>query len=171
MSLLWITVGQLQSLRGYSPDTAIVISSEQLDFGDVESQSDFVHPVLIRNRSSKEVQITGFKTSCDCTSVQPDKFVLAPRTERQVSFRMNLGVRPAIHAGKMEYPFQVHFAPMVDGQSSRQNWLLSGRVLRKLVANEPEVWLGSRSYESSGQLSRVVRVTSRMPLDLSLIHI
>jgi hypothetical protein len=54
------------------------VAAKELAIGDVWLSEKLRHTLTIRNSSKEEVHITGFDTSCSCTSVAPAKLVLAP---------------------------------------------------------------------------------------------
>jgi hypothetical protein len=161
--LTWFVIGH--RVTDLPDSAALEIAPSQLDLGVVEACSEYVHRISIRNKSSHRIALTGFNTSCNCLEVRPTSFSIDAGVENEIALRLNLQSRPESFPGQMEFPFKVYVTPTVNGLPSQRNWMIHGKVSRLVVADEPEVWVGTRVAGDSFTPVRSVRVRCREPLE------
>jgi hypothetical protein len=61
-----------------------------LNFGRIWFQSNFDHPIVVRNKRNRSVSVNRIITSCDCTSVRPASFELQAGEELTITVAIDL---------------------------------------------------------------------------------
>ncbi len=106
------------------------VTPESLDFGKVDSTTDFPWKLRVTNVSSRTVQVSDIRASCGCTKVTPSNFDMEPGETRDVELRMNLLLTRKIGAKGLVSPIEVKISPIIFGARIQQApWTLEGRVL------------------------------------------
>ncbi|MCL4205384.1 MAG: DUF1573 domain-containing protein [Pirellulaceae bacterium] len=108
--------------------TGIEIREGDLDLGDVWIVSKHQHSALLKNASRLALQIEGFYTSCQCTSVYPEQIHLAPGAESLVQFTFDLSATVPVNWADGA-PFEIDVRPVISGDGTTiPAWSFRGRA-------------------------------------------
>ena len=64
--------------RRHAVTRTLYVESEHLDLGNVWSRTHFEHVLPLSNHTTSPLQITQFRTSCNCTSITPSSPSISP---------------------------------------------------------------------------------------------
>ncbi len=71
----------------------LTISASCLDFGEVWEDSQFKWVVSLENRSTQELVIDGFGSTCTCTDISPNSLVIPPGKARDLHLTIDLTMK------------------------------------------------------------------------------
>jgi uncharacterized protein DUF1573 len=143
----------------------IAVAADALDFGEVWSQKSFEWTLPLVNTSDSEIEVLEIRTSCNCTSVEPEAFVLGPGERLPVHVTLNLmesdrelGVEPV-------RDFSVELLPLtrtvLPGQLA---WELRGTVRSPLYVSGRVIDFGEHLVVGSSYEPQTVKVRCNTPI-------
>ena len=111
------------------PGPLLTVDSASLDFGEVWVQDDFQWTLPIHNPTNRDVRVVGFKTSCGCTSVEPDSFTVPAQGIYRARLHLNLTSKIPERAAMPTRDFDVQIAVAVAGARKSSNfWTVRGKI-------------------------------------------
>lgn len=154
--------GRLISSSG--PDfrhSVLSVPPDMLDFGEAWVQPDFAWTLPVTNTSSHPVEVAKIVTSCSCTSVEPEAFVVDVGETVPVHLTLDLR-KQAPEGGEPMRRFEVTIAAVVADSDSRIEWSLSGVTKSRIEVTPGSIALG-RWSEREQPTPRVLRVSLLQP--------
>lgn len=82
--------------------------------------------LAVTNTSDVPIEVVDIRTSCACTEVDPDKFLLEGKAHRRITLRIDL-TRSANQVNTLSVPFETVLRPLMKDDSSTE-WSVTGRV-------------------------------------------
>ncbi len=87
--------GQLESLRVAARSSQIVVSTSQVDFGEIDQGNGPVSATIdVRNEGSAPLEIYRVSTSCGCTTATMDQSPIEPGASRPLTIQFDPMVHP-----------------------------------------------------------------------------
>jgi hypothetical protein len=78
VNLGWLTIAVfLERDEQFLGHSWLKVAPKQLDFGDVWMRDRFEWPITFANETRSPVVVDTIRTSCSCTTVRPNRFVVA----------------------------------------------------------------------------------------------
>lgn len=148
-----------------APVHELWVPPDRLDFGSASPQEEFRWTFPVINRSCRDIEIVGFRPSCQCTAVEPKTLRIPPGESR--SLRLALNLMPASEADLESpiRPFAVTVQPIFKGGWPRQDgWQVTGVVRNPYVVSPPFVNFGDSLVEGHDFGSRTVEVRCEEPI-------
>lgn len=124
-------------LTGLSKRCPLELLEARAPLPDLWDQMEGELALTLRNRGEAPLSITGFVADCNCVTLEPSRFTLAPGGEQRV--RATLALRFPSTATAGTAPAQFRLVPLVEGWTRDQvpRWDLRG-VLRRAFADLPD---------------------------------
>jgi hypothetical protein len=128
------------------PVAQLWIPPDALNMGTIWEDGQFAWTVPIENREASAVEVESFGTTCNCLSIQPESFVLAPGERRQLQMRINL-TSQVKETGEVAVGLwaQVKKEDRKPGEPLGPEWQIVGQVRRVLKFNRRPWYLGQHS--------------------------
>jgi hypothetical protein len=143
----------------------IVVDATTLNFGSRAEGESFSWSVPIENHSIRPVSISEFKTSCDCSSVEPSHLDLSPgqRGTLRLNIRTRLG---AVDSQSSRYSIEVRgFSRTSDGPRLELFTRIAGRTQHTLNVQPSRLSYSSGLSVGQTSIARQFRVFSAIPID------
>lgn len=139
MCVLWRDV---RTWGGVSTNTGrdkarLYVPPEALDFGDAWLQKEFVWCLPLRNATGRDIYITKFRTSCNCSVVAPESLIVPAHGTGTVRLQIDLTYGNGFRFARR---FQSGIvASTLDAEPSVYHWVLSGRIKSMVALSEPVI--------------------------------
>jgi hypothetical protein len=141
------------------------VAANSLNFGEVWENAEFVWVLPIENRSTQEVRITDFSSSCNCSKIEPRSLTIPSGELRKVVLTLDLtAAKTADEYRKAIRDFEVSIAPRCEAAATPLSWTIWGRVRVPFVFEQPRLDLGRHSELAQPLLPRTVALTGLVPL-------
>jgi len=134
--VLWM--GTVWRVRSESA-LALHVAPESLDVGEVWETDAFEHVFEITNSSSRPVRIESIGASCECHSISPQSFTIAPHSSQAITLVLDLSPAsiPVLRAAPV-YDFSASVYPTVTSHiPPTEPWVVRGRVRRMFLTSSP----------------------------------
>lgn len=130
-----VAVVALRRRAALGADPGLVVDDSALDLGVVWMQAEYRFTLPIRNTGNDPMEISEFKSSCRCLSVEPTSLVVPALATGQVEVVLRLLPTSRQENQMPEYAFSVPLAAVVKSHLPRAaGWSIHGtarRVLRE----------------------------------------
>ncbi len=147
-------VGAIYNQQRLEP---LVVKEMSLNFGNVWETDRFVWEFPIHNRSDRDIQISGFQTSCACVSIKPKSGVALARSTLKISLLLDL--RAAAQGA--DRPFEQTIVAISD--RGPVEWKVRGNV-RRAISLAPSVVNLGRTYVGGPTLQAQFIASAHLPL-------
>ncbi len=146
--------------RNITSKGLLLVPEEALDFGDVWAQPNFQWTLPIQNPTGGDVEIVEFRSSCGCSSIQPEKLLIPAGRTMLVRVALDLTTRDPQQLGLRSRAFATEIVPVIkSGLPSQVHWRLRGRVRPyPIVLSPTRVDFGESLVRGSSFPSRTVEV-------------
>lgn len=159
-------------------NAGLEIASTQLSLGEIWEESAFCHKLVLENRSSDDLKILDFATSCACMAIKPRSLTIPAGESREVQIILDLSARTSAESTLPARDFEAHLVPRVQSHFPQQpGWTIKARVRRALTLTAPHIDCGLIVRGQSPTPCETV-ATARIPLksvrpdcDRSLAHV
>ena len=134
------------------------------DMGTVWESDHFAWTVPVENREPAAIEVESFSSTCNCLSIQPKSFVLAPGERQELSLQIDLSGRP-----KPAEEVAVELSPKLKqvggngGDKVAPEWTLRARI-RRILTIERHVFLGRHSELSQPLPAWIIPFEALVPL-------
>lgn len=143
------------------PLPALVVADEALNFGEVYSQPAFRWTFRVENRTDGDIAVSRIDSSCGCTAVTPETFIVPARGSHGIVATLDLMAKD-VHASQLpSREFTVQLAPRykVPG-APHGGWTLRGVVLKNpLLAIPSRLLIGPAVVRGESPAPQQVVVT------------
>jgi hypothetical protein len=114
--------------------------------GTIWEDEQFAWTVPIENHEATPIEVASFGTSCNCLSVEPSSFVLAPGERRELRMRINL-TSQVKDTGEVAVGLWARLKKdnREPGESLGPEWMIVGQVRRVLKFNRRLFYVGQHS--------------------------
>jgi hypothetical protein len=120
----------------------LLVAPKSLTFGAVFARERFQWTFDVANPSDHPVEVQSIEISCGCTKVQPERFIVLPRSSATVTATLN--VSQTVTSSFNDREFSVNLVPHLAGRISRHSpWKLRGTVLAPIRASPPVITLSN----------------------------
>ncbi|MCI0380494.1 MAG: hypothetical protein L0215_23150 [Gemmataceae bacterium] len=132
------------SQKAVSPaEFGLFVAPECLDIGTVWETSQFKWVLPIDNRSTKDVQIKGFWSSCVCADITQRSLQIPAHEKRDLELLIDLTPKLATEAQGDIHELRVSIHPEIETASGRRivlkDWQVFGKV-RPVLRLSARVW-------------------------------
>jgi hypothetical protein len=126
--------------------TNLWIPPDALNMGTIWEAEEFAWTVPIENREATPVDVESFGTTCNCLSIEPKSFVLAPGERRELALKINLTsqVKEGGQIAVGLWP-QVKKETRKPGEPLGPEWRITGQVRQVLKFNRRLLYVGQHS--------------------------
>lgn len=139
-------------------------AAEDLDFGEAWEDPEFVRTVTLTNRTDREVRVTGLTGGCECTSVEPQAFALAPGASQQIRVKIDLTHRYPHQFGIDRRELAVSVYPrFADRGAAAGGWTLRGVVKSRVSVDGRELAFADLCGQGES-VTRAMKATAHVPL-------
>lgn len=143
----------------------VTVAPEDLALGDVWLQSDYELQLPIRNVSEKKIEIVGFRTSCQCTSIEPTPLVIQPRSTSRVTMTIDLMPRSKSQPLSASRPFRIRVAPVIkQALRTRTVWSIHGQVYSPFQVERSDLRFDQPLIRGDGGVSLEATVICHQPV-------
>src|SRR5690606_16756603 len=104
------------------------VTVENLQFGEVMAQSDFMWPIRLVNETSGDVSVRILATSCSCTDVLPQTLLIPANGYEKVFLKMDLPLANDYGVAPFAVEVQCETTSTADGTSQVHSWIARGTV-------------------------------------------
>jgi hypothetical protein len=148
-------------------ESGLHVEPERLSFGERWEDAQFPWTLPIENRTDKDIEISGFSSSCTCTAIQPQALVIPARQTREIRLTLDLTAKKQEDAEKGVWDFEVAIQPQVAALAGKRppEWRLKGRVKAAIRLPYRLLELGRYSEYAQPIPPRTVPIVSSVPLD------
>jgi hypothetical protein len=142
----------------------LVVSTADLDLGDVWDIFEFTRDLTIHNKSGADKKIEDFATSCFCTAVEPRRLTIAAGQSVVVHVRIDPNRRSPDEASLAARPFAVDIWPIQDESLRRRpGWTMHGLFKSRVTLDVPSVHFGQETARGAPSPIRKVVATVHVP--------
>lgn len=134
---------------------SLVISPNDLNFGEVWQQDRFVWPITIHNLSETSKVIRSVEGSCTCQSFSPSSFELKPGESRTVVMTIKLQSKTPTGVLLPLEEFTASIWAFVQGERKPIGWTLRGQI-KHVIRYPSHIELGRISEYAPGLCKRTV---------------
>jgi hypothetical protein len=119
----------------------LVVLDRDLDFGEVWEQNRFRWTIPIQNTTSHAIEIDDIRTSCNCTSVEPNSLVVPGNGTVELHLTIDLATADELATKPSASPFSISVLPRVRGfETSGDVWIVKGTVRKLFSSITPSVF-------------------------------
>jgi hypothetical protein len=142
------------------------IPPDGLNMGTIWEDDQFTWTVPIENHEATPVEVASFSTTCNCLSVEPIAFVLAPGERRELRMRINL-TSQVKDTGEVAVGLwaQVKKEDREPGESLGPEWRIIGQVRRVLKFNRRLYYVGQHSELAQPLPAQTIPIEVLVPLE------
>ncbi len=90
----------------------IVVSDDDLNLGHVWMSDSITREIELTNPTAESVRILGFRSSCACTSIEPQSLVIPANGTAPITLKLDVTPRRLKQPESRIVPFAVRFAPV-----------------------------------------------------------
>lgn len=131
-----------------APEERLLIPDVDLRLGDIWQQAAWKHTIRITNKSTSPIQISHFRTSCNCTNVSPPQLLLGEGERGTIHLTIRLDSAAPRSRSSDITPFEIDIIPCSGDRDALRElgrFRLLGRVIRPVRFEPAEIDFGSRS--------------------------
>lgn len=140
MAAIWVHFENETVESSRSLADPLSVSAKALDFGEVPLQANFQWTLPLRNTTRRDVFILGFESSCACTSIKPDQFVIPAEETRKVFLTLDLTREKGSNWTSSMRDFVVNVQAHVAAPVSRHvDWSVRGKIRIPFLVEPPFV--------------------------------
>jgi hypothetical protein len=146
----------------------LVIPSESLDMKEVWEAKDIVWRLPIQNRTSGDIEIQKFLSSCGCTAVEPSRLTIPAGETRTVNLLIDLTHRRVEEYALERRPITISIQPITSA-ARRVNpaaWQIHGIVRSRVTLDAQTVHFGHQAVRGEPAVKRRVLATVHVPCQL-----
>jgi hypothetical protein len=148
-----------------SENARLEIAPEFLDFGEAWEQDAFPWTVSMHNPTRRDIRISRFATSCDCTSIDPQSVTVPAGQSIDVRLTFDLSSPKSSDAQESPRPFSVRLVPTVaDPLPPLKGWTIEGQVRRAYFVEPPRIAFGDSLIAGQPYEPQFAIVMTEIPL-------
>jgi hypothetical protein len=160
VSAFWV---RLASRQTAPMDERLVVAAAHLDFGVVYEDMAFPWTLPIENRTSNDITIHDFISSCACVAIEPQTLVVPAGQKADVRLTLDLR-QPPPQSSTETVPvadFAIQILPHFEGELPTPTlWTLRGRVRRFFTLSPASVNFGDNLVRGQPFESATVTLTA-----------
>jgi len=141
--------------REHNKENELLITPESLILGEILENDSFIWPINFYNNTDETLHVDKFVTSCSCTTINPERIEISPRSFATCYANMNLMLNPTGVSSHEEVSIEVE--PVLRGKA-RYRFSIAGKVQRVLVFDSQFIDFGS--VREKEPLLKSLRVSS-----------
>lgn len=126
----------------------LLVDEVTLDVGTVWAQTQFPWKLRLENNTEHDVAISSLEASCQCTSIEPVKFVVPAKGSVEITLLLDLVPNTRASLATEPVPFSVDIIAHVAGQpAERMSWTLTGAIRKSAHFSPADVFFDEASNQ------------------------
>jgi len=119
------------------------IADKYLDFGEVWEQEALKLTLPVTNTSARQIRIAGFRTSCSCTSIEPQELTIEAQSTHSLALTLNLTRSEPLTELAVK-DFAVHIRPIILDEPAALTfyWQIHGRIKYGIITHPSSLDFG-----------------------------